>query len=98
MEDPEELHPAVRGLKTVCRCNNIKYRTIERAIREGAKNLTAIAAKTTATTGHCGRTCTPDVQQMLSELAPHPAGACLEQSRSGHPLPATAVRGDAGEG
>jgi NAD(P)H-nitrite reductase large subunit len=68
--EEQELHPAIRGLKTVCRCNNIKYRTIERAIREGAHTLTAVAARTTATTGHCGGSCTPDVQQMLDELAP----------------------------
>ena len=65
-----ELHPAIRGLKTVCRCNNIKYRTIERAIREGAQTLTQVAVRTTATTGHCGGSCTPDVQEMLAELAP----------------------------
>jgi NAD(P)H-nitrite reductase large subunit len=70
MEDGNEpLHPAIRGLKTVCRCNNIKYRTIERAIREGACTLGQVAARTTATTGHCGGSCTPDVQQMLAELA-----------------------------
>jgi NAD(P)H-nitrite reductase large subunit len=98
MEDAEELHPAVQGLKTVCQCNNIKYRTIERAIREGARTLAAVAVKTTATTGHCGGTCTPDIQQMLSEIAPHPAGACPEQSRRGHPLAAAAGRGAGGEG
>jgi len=69
MED-QPLHPAVRGLKTVCRCNNIKYRTIERAIREGACTIEQIAARTTATTGHCGGSCTPDVQEMLEEHAP----------------------------
>ena len=68
--DETPQHPAIRGLKTVCRCNNIKYRTIERAIREGAHTLTQVANRTTATTGHCGGSCTPDVQQMLSELAP----------------------------
>ena len=79
--DDQELHPAIRGLKTVCRCNNIKYRTIERAIREGAHTLTQVATRTTATTGHCGGSCTPDVQEMLAELAPQrqlpapPAGA-----------------------
>jgi NAD(P)H-nitrite reductase large subunit len=67
--DQQELHPAIRGLKTVCRCNNIKYRTIERAIRNGACTLSQIAVCTTATTGHCGGSCTPDVQQMLDELA-----------------------------
>ena len=72
MEENEELHPAIRGLKTVCRCNNIKYRTIERAIRDGAKSLASIAAKTTATTGLCGGTCTPDVQQMIAEHCPVP--------------------------
>jgi NAD(P)H-nitrite reductase large subunit len=75
MDDHESLHPAVRGLKTVCRCNNIKYRTIERAIREGAHTLTQIANRTTATTGECGGTCTPDVQMMLDELAPKYARA-----------------------
>jgi NAD(P)H-nitrite reductase large subunit len=69
-DDNESLHPAIRGLKTVCRCNNIKYRTIERAIREGAHTLTQIATRTTATLGQCGGTCTPDVQTMLDELAP----------------------------
>ena len=71
MEDghDHELHPAIRGLKTVCRCNNIKYRTIEKAIRNGACTLTQVAIATTATTGHCGGSCTPDVQQMIAELA-----------------------------
>ena len=69
MDGTEELHPAIRGLKTVCRCNNIKYKTIERAIREGACTLVLVAAKTTATTGQCGGTCTPDVQQMIAEHA-----------------------------
>jgi NAD(P)H-nitrite reductase large subunit len=68
--EEQELHPAIRGLKTVCRCNNIKVRTIERAIRDGAATLTQIAARTTATTGHCGGSCTPEVQEMLAELAP----------------------------
>ncbi|MEO8033815.1 MAG: (2Fe-2S)-binding protein [Acidobacteriota bacterium] len=63
------MHPAVRGLKTICRCNNIKYRTIERAIREGATTLSQIAARTTATTGHCGGSCTPEVCEMLAECA-----------------------------
>ncbi len=69
-DSTDSVHPAVRGLKTVCRCNNIKYRTIERAIREGAHTLTAVANRTTATTGQCGGSCTPDVQKMLDELAP----------------------------
>ena len=70
MDDHESVHPAVRGLRTVCRCNNIKYRTIERAIREGAHTLTQVAARTTATMGQCGGTCTPEVQQIIAELAP----------------------------
>ena len=69
-DSSESVHPAIRGLKTVCRCNNIKYRTIERAIREGAHTMTQIANRTTATMGECGGSCTPDVQQMLDELAP----------------------------
>ena len=76
MDGSEPLHPVVRGLKTVCRCNNIKYRTIERAIREGAWTLTQVATRTTATTGHCGGSCTPDVQEMLSEHAPKHIQEC----------------------
>lgn len=70
MDGSEGQHPVVRGLKTVCRCNNIKYKTIERVIRDGAWTLTQVAARTTATTGHCGGSCTPDVQEMLAEHAP----------------------------
>ena len=67
---PESLHPAIRGLRTVCRCNNIKYKTIERAIREGAHTLSQVAARTGATTGQCGGSCTPEVQKLIEELAP----------------------------
>ena len=75
MDDSEDpLHPAIRGLKTVCRCNNIKYRTIERAIRDGASTLHQVASKTTATTGHCGGSCTPDVQEMIADLAAEDGG------------------------
>jgi NAD(P)H-nitrite reductase large subunit len=86
MDSSDELHPAVRGLKTVCRCNNIKYRTIERAIREGAHTLTQVAARTTATMGECGGSCTPEVQEMLAELAPKHA--------SRPPAAAAAANGD----
>lgn len=68
-EDWDALHPAIRGLKTVCRCNNIKYRTIERAIEQGAKSIAQVAAGTTATTGQCGGSCTPRVQNMIQTLA-----------------------------
>jgi NAD(P)H-nitrite reductase large subunit len=70
--DEQAQHPAIRGLKTVCLCNNIKYRTIERAIRRGACTVSQIAACTSATTGHCGGSCTPEVQEMLAEHAPKP--------------------------
>ncbi|MBV9497693.1 MAG: (2Fe-2S)-binding protein [Acidobacteria bacterium] len=86
MDSAEGLHPAIRGLKTVCRCNNIKYRTIERAIREGAHTLSQVATRTTATTGHCGGSCTPDVQQMLAELAPkHPLSPPAPSAASPQP-------------
>ena len=79
MDEDESVHPAVRGLRTICRCNNIKYRTIERAIREGAHTLTQVANRTTATTGECGGTCTPEVQKMIEELAPKYAQAAPPQ-------------------
>jgi NAD(P)H-nitrite reductase large subunit len=64
----QQLHPANRGLKTVCRCNNIKYKTIERVIKEGAKSVPEVAAKTTATTGYCGGSCTPHIQKIIDEV------------------------------
>jgi NAD(P)H-nitrite reductase large subunit len=69
-DEQQPQHPAIRGLKTVCLCNNIKYRTIERAIRRGACTVSQIAACTSATTGHCGGSCTPEIQEMLAEHAP----------------------------
>ena len=84
-DENEPLHPAIRGLKTVCRCNNIKYRTIERAIREGAHTLSQVAARTTATTGQCGGSCTPDVQAMLAELAPKYAPAAPPKQAPANP-------------
>jgi len=68
MDEENEPHPALRGLRTVCRCNNIKHKTIERAIRDGATTIPAVAAKTTATTGLCGGTCTPVVMDMIEEI------------------------------
>lgn len=70
MDSNAPLHPAIRGLKTVCRCNNIKFRTIERAIRDGAHSVDAVARVTTATTGQCGGSCTSDVVDMIEEFNP----------------------------
>ncbi|HYC62890.1 MAG TPA: (2Fe-2S)-binding protein [Thermoanaerobaculia bacterium] len=81
-DENQPLHPALRGLKTVCRCNNIKYRTIERAIREGAHTLTQVASRTTATTGQCGGSCTPEVQAMIAELAPKYATATAAKTQT----------------
>jgi bacterioferritin-associated ferredoxin len=82
MDDSPSLHPAIRGLKTVCRCNNIKYRTIERVIREGACTLAEIAKRTGATTGYCGGTCTPDILAMIAEHGPAPAVAASPKTAS----------------
>ncbi|MDX1582209.1 MAG: (2Fe-2S)-binding protein [Thermoanaerobaculia bacterium] len=73
-----DIHPAVRKLITVCRCNNIKFGTIDRAIEAGAKTVAEVAAKTTATTGRCGGSCTPRVLEMIETRWPEetasPAG------------------------
>ena len=81
-DENEPVHPAIRGLKTICRCNNIKYRTIERAIREGAHTLHQVATRTTATTGQCGGSCTPEVQAMIAELAPKYATCAVPQAKA----------------
>ena len=89
-DETESLHPAVRALKTICRCNNIKYRTIERAIREGAHTLNQVASRTTATTGECGGSCTPEVQALIAELAPKYATAGQAPTKPASTKPATA--------
>lgn len=66
----EILNPAVRKLTTVCRCNNIKYGTIERAIDAGARTVAEVAAGTSATTGRCGGSCTPRVLEMIEARWP----------------------------
>ncbi|MFL6247860.1 MAG: (2Fe-2S)-binding protein [Thermoanaerobaculia bacterium] len=81
-DENEPVHPAIRGLKTICRCNNIKYRTIERAIREGAHTLNQVATRTTATTGECGGSCTPEVQALIAELAPKYATCAVPQAKT----------------
>lgn len=74
MSFESDLPPALRALKAVCRCNNIKYKTIDKTIRDGAKTVREVAAKTRATTGYCGGTCTPEIQQMIDAVhSPKPA-------------------------
>ena len=77
-EDLSGLHPAIRALKTICRCNNVKYKTLEKAIQGGATTIREIAGKTTATTGYCGGTCTPDVLRMIESLCGNPAPLAAE--------------------
>lgn len=67
-DELEGLHPAIRGLRVVCRCNNIKYRTIEKAIERGAHTVAAVSHETRATTGHCGGSCTPKIQAMIDRI------------------------------
>jgi len=63
-----ELHPAIRGLKTVCRCNNVKYKSLERVIKAGATSIADVAKQTTATTGYCGGSCTPYIQEIIADV------------------------------
>ena len=67
-DELEQLHPAIRGIRVVCRCNNIRYKTIERAVEEGAVTIAAVAKATRATTGHCGGSCTPKVQALIDRV------------------------------
>ncbi|MHB0970863.1 MAG: (2Fe-2S)-binding protein [Thermoanaerobaculia bacterium] len=66
-DDFENVHPAVLALRTICRCNNVKYKTIQRAIEQGANTVAEVATRTTATTGHCGGTCTPKIIAMIEK-------------------------------
>jgi bacterioferritin-associated ferredoxin len=81
----EILHPAARKLTTVCRCNNIKYGTIERAIDAGARTVSEVGAATLATTGRCGGSCTPRVMEMIEARwpsAPRVSGEVSEGNAS----------------
>ena len=68
----EDLNPVVLKLRTVCRCNNIKHGTIEIAIRAGACTVDEVGRRTTATTGQCGGSCTPEVVEMIETYGPAP--------------------------
>ena len=68
MSFESDLPPAIRALKAVCRCNNIKYKTIEKCILDGAKCVADVAKKTRATTGYCGGSCTPEIQWMIDRV------------------------------
>ena len=92
MDDCASLHPAIRGLKTVCRCNNIKYRTLERVIRDGAQTIADIAKRTGATTGYCGGTCTPDILAMIAEHAGTPVPCIAAPQPAAAPADAWWVR------
>ena len=81
------LHPAIRGLKTVCRCKNVKYKTLERAVREGATTIAQVAAKTGATTGYCGGSCTPYIQEIIAEIHGKPAAAPKPAAAEGEEKP-----------
>ena len=83
----KDLHPTIRGLKTVCRCNNIKYKTVERYIKEGAKTISDVAKATTATTGHCGGSCTPYIQEMIADVhgGPRPEKPESDVDEDGEP-------------
>lgn len=80
-DELEGLHPAVRGLRVVCRCNNIRYRTIEKAVEQGARTIAAVATDTRATTGHCGGTCTPKIQAMIDRT--NGVTAAADESQAG---------------
>lgn len=64
----DEIPPAIKRLRTVCRCNNIKHGTIEKVICGGATTVAEVARLTTATTGQCGGSCTPEVVTMIDEI------------------------------
>lgn len=49
----------------ICRCNNISRKTIEDAIREGARTMNEIFDATSAGVGPCGGTCRRKLGPML---------------------------------
>ncbi|MFN7952260.1 MAG: (2Fe-2S)-binding protein [bacterium] len=54
------------GFQVVCICRGIRRKTIEQAIRAGARTIPDVRRRTGATTGTCGATrCTPTINAML---------------------------------
>lgn len=54
------------GFQVVCICRGIRRKTIDQAIRAGARTIPEVRRRTGATTGTCGATrCTPVINTML---------------------------------
>jgi NAD(P)H-nitrite reductase large subunit len=53
-----------RDMSVVCRCRAVNYKTIRRAIEQGADTIEKIQAKTRANTG-CGKSCTEKILVMI---------------------------------
>lgn len=55
----------------ICRCNNVSRKTIEEAIRDGAKTLNEIFDLTTAGVGPCGGSCRRKLGPLLEHYLKH---------------------------
>lgn len=56
----------LQGFQVVCICRGIRRKTIEQAIRAGARTIPDVRRRTGATTGACGATrCTGPINAML---------------------------------
>jgi len=56
----------IRDIQIVCKCKGVKYKTIKKAIKEGATTIEKVKAKTRANTG-CGKQCTRKIKDMITE-------------------------------
>lgn len=58
----------IQGLKVICKCKAVRYKTIKAAIVNGAHTLEMIRKKTGANTG-CGKQCTAQINAMIKKHA-----------------------------
>ena len=74
--DPPPEETVAAGWQTVCICRGIRRRTIESAIRGGARSYDQIRRRTRAMTGPCGaKRCGPRIDEMLAAIPATPGAA-----------------------
>ena len=59
-----DVNEIKRDIATVCKCKAVRYKTIRKAIEEGADTLVKVRQKTRANTG-CGYACTQKILEMI---------------------------------
>ncbi len=64
------LEEIIRNQKVVCSCTGITYKTVAKAIKDGAKTVEEVNIKTGTGSGSCrGARCDSVIEEILAEKA-----------------------------